>query len=355
MAMRTFHHPVSIPALLIGLVLWPLGALYGLLMRCRRGMYRRGWLRSEGVSVPVICVGNLTVGGTGKTPMVAWLVGQLRSMGRKPAILTRGYKSAAGQSDEATLLEQLTGAPVFVDADRIAGAKKAIEQGADVLVMDDGFQHLRLRRDGNIVLIDAINPFGGGLWPGTALPAGRMREGVHALGEADAIVFTRTNQAPAEHTADLWSRIAEIAPRALLATAEHKPSAVIDETGQSQPVDTLAGKKVFLFCGLGNPEGFRRTAESLKADVVGVHWLGDHAKYTPPRVQELLTKAKRCGADVLLTTQKDGVKLPAGQTDPPIRQLAIEMDLTDGRIELIEAVETILPHRDPSASNSEAR
>lgn len=337
-----FHFCHSIPTRIAGILLLPLGMAYGLLMRCRRAMYRRGWLRSEGAAVPVICVGNLTVGGTGKTPMVAWLVRHLQRAGRTPAVLTRGYKSVAGQSDEAALLAKRTGAPVIVNADRAVGAKSAVARGADVLVMDDGFQHLRLRRNVNLVLIDATNPFGGGPWPGAPLPAGRLREGLSALVDADAIVFTRTDQAPGEKTADLWSRIAEIAPRAMLATAVHTPTTLIGETGQGQPAEILAGKKVFLFCGLAHPEAFRKTVESLKADIVGARWRVDHAAYTPGIVQELLAEAHRLGAELLLTTQKDGVKLPDEPTDPPIRQLAVEMDITDGRAELLQTLEAIL-------------
>ncbi|MBN1941952.1 MAG: tetraacyldisaccharide 4'-kinase [Phycisphaerae bacterium] len=336
------HYCASIPARLAGAAFWPIGAAYGLAMHCRRTAYRNGWLRSEGTAAPVICVGNLTVGGTGKTPMVAWLVGQLQSAGRRPAILTRGYKAVAGQSDEAALLAKLTAVPVIANADRLSAARQAQADGADVLVMDDGFQHLRLRRDFNIVLFDATNPFGGGFWPGAPLPAGRMRESLRALADAHAVVLTRSDLIPPERLADLWSRLAERAPKALLATAEHKPTAVIDPAGRSRPVDILAGRKVFLFCGLGNPEGFLRTAELLRADVVGVRRLGDHAHYTPKILRGLLAEAKRLGANLLLTTQKDGVKLPTEPTDPPIHQLAVEMDLTDGRAELLDAIQGVL-------------
>ncbi len=333
---------ISIFARCAGVLLWPMGRLYCALMRCRRAMYRWGWLPSQTVGVPVICVGNLTVGGTGKTPMVAWLIRQLTETGYCPAVLTRGYKSVAGISDEATLLTKLSSVPVIVNPDRVAGAKQAIAQGANILVMDDGFQHLRLRRDVNIVLIDAIEPFGGGPIPGAVLPAGRMREGLSALADADVIVFTRTDRAPAERVADLWSRIAEIAPNAQLATAVHKPTAVIDETGNEHPAETLAGKKVFLFCGLGNPQAFQQTAAGLKANVVGTRWFSDHANYTPADVQTLLAEAKDCDAEFLLTTQKDGVKLPAAATCPPIRQLAVEMDITDGSPELIDLLDALM-------------
>ncbi|RLG28969.1 tetraacyldisaccharide 4'-kinase, partial [Methanosarcinales archaeon] len=145
---------------------------YAAAMRLRRWAYRKGVLSSRSARAGVICVGNITTGGTGKTPMVAWVVDRLAQAGKTPAILTRGYRSAEGGSDEAALLKRLTGAAVVVNPDRAAGAKQALAGGADVLVMDDGFQHLRLRRDLDVVLIDATNPFGFG----RCLPRGMLRE-----------------------------------------------------------------------------------------------------------------------------------------------------------------------------------
>lgn len=337
--MRAKRHFATVGACrLLGLLLRPAGACYGLLMRCRRSAYRRGWRRSEHAAVPTICVGNLTVGGTGKTPMVAWLVRYLRSRGYRPAVLTRGYKSRRGQSDEAQLLAQLADAPVVANPDRLAGARRAVAAGADVLVLDDGFQHLRLRRDFNLVLFDATNPFGGGFFPGAPLPAGRMREPLSALADAHALVLTRSDQVPPERLADLWANLAEQAPHAVLASAVHRPRAVLDETGCALPVERLAGRKVFLFCGLGNPEGFFRTVVSLGANVVGVRRLGDHARYPPALLRNLRAEATRQGAEFLLTTQKDGVKIPDAPAAPPVYQLAVEMEITDGCEELLEAL-----------------
>ncbi|MFW6062423.1 MAG: tetraacyldisaccharide 4'-kinase, partial [Planctomycetota bacterium] len=190
---------------------------YAVAMRARRRAYRAGLLGSVGVDVPVICVGNLTAGGTGKTPMVAWVIRELDAAGKTPAVLSRGYKAVDGQSDEAELLKAVCRVPVVMDPDRVAGARRAIEGGADVLVMDDGFQHRRLRRDLDIVLIDATNPFGFD----HVLPRGLLREPPSALRYAGAVVVTRSDMISAEQLDALLERLAALAPGATLHTAVH--------------------------------------------------------------------------------------------------------------------------------------
>jgi len=226
------------------------GVPYGAVMRLRRWAYNRGILTSHHVKVPVICVGNITTGGTGKTPMVKWVVDQLLERGKSPAILTRGYKSVDGKSDEAELLAQLTGVPVVINPDRVAGARHAIKSGANVIVMDDGFQHLRLQRDLDIVLIDAMDPFG----HNACLPCGLLREPKTALRAAGAIVITRCENQSPEALENLQDQLTRLAPQAILAQAIHAPVGIIDHNGNSLPLDALAGRKVVAFCGVGNPE-----------------------------------------------------------------------------------------------------
>jgi tetraacyldisaccharide 4'-kinase len=301
-------------------------------------------LPSRAVDVPVICVGNLTTGGTGKTPMVAWLVEQLVGLGRNPAILTRGYKARAGCSDEATLLAELTGSPVIVDPDRPAGAARAIADGADVLVMDDGFQHLRLRRDLDIVLLDASDPLG----RGATLPGGRLREPADGLARAGAVVLTRTDQAtPAELDA-LRSTARQLAPHAVLLEARHAPAEAIDPAGQVHPPETLAGRKVLAFCGLGNPRAFFGTLQSLGAQLCGQACFGDHADYPPARLAALDRLAAEAHAEFLVTTQKDAVKIPPAENQirqtpagRPIWQLAVRMELSDAPA-LLAAIQAAL-------------
>ncbi|MCD4668808.1 MAG: tetraacyldisaccharide 4'-kinase [Actinomycetia bacterium] len=315
---------------------WAMGLPYATVMRLRRWAYRKGLFGSSAAGVPVICVGNLTCGGTGKTPMVAWVVRQLQEMGRTPAILTRGYKAVDGKADEAELLKNLTGAAVVVDPNRVRGAKTAVAGGADVLVMDDGFQHRRLRRDLDIILIDATDPFGGG----ACLPLGLLRESLSAMRDAGAIVITRSN-VPPEQLDSIRRRLVAHS-RAPIYTAVHKPVAIIEADGTEKPAGSLSGRTVFLFCGLGNPLGFLEQAVGLGAKVVGSQAMSDHVDYTDSLVEQLNEAADKCEAEFFLTTQKDGVKLGDKDFSRPVLQLAVEMDITGGRAELLEQIKQLL-------------
>jgi tetraacyldisaccharide 4'-kinase len=329
--------------------LWAASKPYAAAMRLRRWAYRAGVARSHAAGVPVICVGNLTTGGTGKTPMVAWVVGQLQQAGHRPAILTRGYggqvSSSAGDvgggagddlagSDEARLLAGLTGAGVIVDGDRVAGAARAVADGADVLVMDDGFQHRRLRRDLDIVLIDAVSPFG----LGHCLPRGLLREGPSALADAHAVVVTHADQAPLDQLARLSDRLRVLAPRASHHAAVHVPKALLDESGARRPLGELLGRPVLAFAGLAAPGHFFATLERLGAHLAARHALPDHAVYTQAILDELTAAATAAKADVLVTTQKDHVKLAVLHGSMPICQLAVEIDITDGRESLLARI-----------------
>ena len=319
---------------------------YRAAMGLRRWAYQKAILPSHSAlgsgrqNIPVICVGNITTGGTGKTPMVAWVVGQLKSRGASPAILTRGYKAAGGKSDEAQLLEQLTGAPVIVNADRVAGAAAAIAQGADVLVLDDGFQHRRLKRDLDIVLIDATNQFG----YGHCLPRGLLRESPSALKDAHCVIITRSDEIAAGPLADLRRRLSGLAPQASIHLAAHRPAALIDGSGVSMPLENIRGKKIFAFCGVANPESFWASLERLGATLCGRCALDDHAQYTPQILRELAKNAQSQNAELFVTTQKDFVKLDLSLFPLPVWQLAISMEIVDGREELIQKIGNVSGH-----------
>jgi len=325
------------------------GISYSAAVRLRRWAYRRGLLPSHAAAAPVISIGNITTGGTGKTPMVAWVARQLMLMDRRPAIVLRGYKAAGGRSDEAELLAGLLEGrnepipsrpaaewtvPVIVDPNRVRGAGKAIGQGADVIVLDDGFQHLRLRRDLDIVLIDATNPFGFGY----VLPRGLLREPPSALQYADAIVITRCDAIPPADLEALRRNLAVLAPAASIHTAIHAPTHIIDPHGATVPLEALANRKVLAFCGVGNPEAFFTSLGHLGAVMVDKMAFGDHVHYGPDQMDSVSRAADRCGAEILVTTQKDRVKLDPAAFTKPLWTLAVEIQFPAGRDELMERI-----------------
>ena len=316
-------------------VLSVLSVPYAAAMCLRRCAYRRGLLDSRRAAVPVICVGNMTTGGTGKTPMTAWIVRRLKEAGRTPAILTRGYRATCGRSDEAELLRRATGVAVVVNPDRVAGAKQAVGGGADVLVMDDGFQHRRLRRDLDIVLIDARNPFGFGWCP----PRGLLREPRSALRDAGAIVITHSDQAAGEDLAELRKRLAGRHGDASIHLAVHRPARIIDQHGRELPVEKLAGRKAFAFCGIASPEGFFSLLERLGVRLAGRLALEDHVAYTPEVIDAVRTAAETAEAPLWLTTQKDYVKLTDKTFSATVWQLAVEIDVVEGAEELMRRID----------------
>ncbi len=275
--------------------------------------------------------------------MVAWIVRHLAEAGHKPAVVMRGYraeKSGPGgqrRSDEAELLAALTGRPVIIEPDRVAGAARAAASGADIVVLDDGFQHRRLRRQLDIVLVDAVEPLGFG----HCLPRGLLRESPAALADAGAIVITHADEVAPERLGELRSMLAALSGgRAVMAEAAHKPLAVIDETGRSHPVSHLAGRSVLAFCGLGCPEHFFASLASVGARVVTSVEMDDHAAYDEAMLASLAEKAAGAEVGVMVTTQKDHVRLEglALPTGAAIWQLAVEMDVTAGRDELLACI-----------------
>jgi tetraacyldisaccharide 4'-kinase len=308
---------------------------YSAVMRLRRWAYNSGLFSSASATVPVICVGNITTGGTGKTPMVDWVVRQLKDAGRKPAILTRGYKAVDGKSDEAEFLKQRSGVAVIVNPDRIAGAKTAADSDADVLVMDDGFQHMRLRRDMNIVLIDAMNPFG----HGCCLPLGLLREPLSALRDASAIVITRSDAVLPEFIDALEAQLTRAAPQASMHLGVHKPIGLIDQDGVEHSLQEIVGRKVLIFAGIGNPEAFISTVRSIGAEPVDFCIFNDHQEYNPAIIQRIYTHADASNPEILVTTEKDYVKLAEFELDRPVWRVAVEMDIAKGREELVEKLQ----------------
>jgi tetraacyldisaccharide 4'-kinase len=299
-------------------LLWPLTLPYGLVVRARAQAYRRGIFRPKRIDGVVISVGNLTVGGTGKTPMVLWIAQRLLAEGKKVGILTRGYrgevapegggqKNAANSestSDEVRLMKARLGEGVAfgVGAHRFAKGRELVRGGVQWFVLDDGFQHRQLARDVDIVLIDATNPFGGK----HLLPAGRLREPRSALKRADIIVITRSDHAPAIEAAVSHDSAAPIfyAKPYLDST-----QSVNDPGAEAVSLSEVQKKKLFAFCGIGNPSAFLADLHDWGFQVVGQAFFRDHHRYTQQDASAIEGEARRLGAEALICTEKDAFNL----------------------------------------------
>jgi tetraacyldisaccharide 4'-kinase len=283
----------------LAIALWPLSFLYGLAMRFRAWLYNKGWLKQEKLNRPVISVGNITVGGTGKTPMVIWLAERLLGEGKRVAILSRGYRGAAGTSDEIELMRQrLHGRALFgVGADRYAEGRRLESVGVDVFILDDGFQHLRLAREMDIVLIDSTRP----LQDESILPGGRLREPLSSLNRAHAVVLTRTEQSQVTTAAVQKIPASTIYPAATKLLGFRRLGAV----NSLEPLRACIPGPHFAFCGIGNPGAFFANLERWGIELAGRRIFRDHHRYSNDEIAELERAADAAGATALITTEKD--------------------------------------------------
>jgi tetraacyldisaccharide 4'-kinase len=304
---------------------------YGLVVRLRNAAYERGWVRSEPMPVPVVSVGNVTAGGTGKTPCVEYIARFYRNLARRVAILSRGYGGADGCNDEALLLkENLPDVPHLQGVHRVALARTAFAKlGSEVLVLDDGFQHRRLARDIDIVLIDATAPWGHGY----LLPRGLLREPLGSLRRADVLVLTRCDQAPAEQRDRLRRSLARIAPHKPIVETTHRPVELSNCDGESAALELLRDGSAAAFCGIGNPEAFRRSLLDLGARLQDFRTYPDHHSYGRADIEELHRWAGDLPAGTLIvTTQKDVVKLRLSRLgDRPLWWLRIRLCVESGQ------------------------
>jgi tetraacyldisaccharide 4'-kinase len=281
---------------------------YAMAVARRNRRYDRGIAPIHRVSVPVVSVGNLTLGGTGKTPLVEWIARWYRKRGVRVSIVSRGYGAEAGsRNDEARELEQkLPDVPHVQNADRVAGANIAIDElETQLIVLDDGFQHRRLTRDLDIVLLDALEPFGFE----HVFPRGTLREPLAGLKRANAVILSRADMLDAAERVSIRRRVAEISPNAAWAEIRHAPVELLSAAGQTKPIDALAGVKVAAFCGVGNPAGFRHTLESCGYEVEGFRDFPDHYRYTRNDFESLTAWVNELDAQAVVCTHKDLVKI----------------------------------------------
>jgi tetraacyldisaccharide 4'-kinase len=297
--------------------------------------------------VPVISVGNITVGGTGKTPMVIEVVRRLRAMGRRPAVVSRGYGALDGLGNDEELLirRHCPEVPCLSDSDRAAACRSACGAfGADVIVLDDGFQHRAVGRTLDLVLIDATCPFG----YGRLLPRGLLREEPESLRRADAIVVTRYDQVD-EPARSAWESglDAMVPERPRLRCVYRVTSVAPLGGGAAVPPATLRGKRAALFAAIGRPESFEATVRRLGVEVVARKWWPDHYPY-PAGAAAVIASLRRGDRDIVLTTEKDAVKLERqGLCIPGVFVVAAAIGFVAGDDAILQSLLTAALERGP--------
>ena len=332
---------------------------YGGAVRARSRLFDLGVLRQERIGCPVVSVGNLTVGGTGKTPMVILLAGLLKQWGLRPAVLSRGYggKSRSGvlvvsdgrdvlagpeeAGDEPVLIaRRLRDVPVLAGPKRVITGRYALEHfDIDAILLDDGFQHRYLMRDLDIVLLDSRQPLGNGF----VLPRGPLREAPSALERAGLIAFTRSEGGAAP---PVDGRLSAILSRRPSLRTRIRPTALIEAEGAELPLSDLARKRVFAFAGIAQPESFRQTLEALGATITGFRAFPDHHRYTAEDLGRIEHDAGLSRADIVLATEKDLVKLQGiPQALSRLCALAVETEILEGANRLEAALRACLGAR----------
>jgi tetraacyldisaccharide 4'-kinase len=350
----------------MGLFLRPVAAGFGWGVALRRMAYRRGWFRVRRLATPVVSIGNLTVGGTGKTPLLAFTARKLAARGWKPGILTRGYgrqspspcvvlEPAPGRQpdpresgDEPALLaRKLPTVPIVVSADRHKGGRLAEERfPVDVLLLDDGFQHLALARDVDIVLVDATEEYSAQ----SLLPAGRLREPYSALERAHLIVLTRLELGAAPGLEDF---VRGMNPRAKVFHCSTRLSGLRDiSSGENIPLESVLARPVAAFCGVGNPEAFFADLTKWGFHPVDQMRFGDHHVYDRKDVEWLARRAHEKHARAMITTEKDAMNLPSRlESQIPILSCGIEAEIEEPAA-FVEAIVSRLGPRQSGASHT---
>jgi tetraacyldisaccharide 4'-kinase len=326
-------------------LLYPASAIYGFGAGLKAGLYTSGIIKPKRLPCKVISIGNITAGGTGKTPMVIHIVRMLEGKGIKTAVLTRGYKGVSegtvrmvsdglgnilqpGEAgDEPVLIARsLPGVPVVMGSDRYEAGKLAWQRfHPQAMVLDDGFQHVRLHRDFNILLMDAAHPFGNG----HTIPVGYLREPKKGIKRADFIIFTGSGNVHPDAEKEVKSLAL---PGTETADAGYFPVSFYNiKTREEIPAEAFADKRVFAFCGIANPGSFSLILHKLNAKITGSEEYPDHHSYSLEDVAFLQGKAAESGAEVLVTTEKDAVKLEGLiQAGPEIYALKAGLEIYNG-------------------------
>jgi tetraacyldisaccharide 4'-kinase len=312
---------------------YPLSRVYGRYVSFRKSLYATGWLKRKHLKAKVISVGNLTVGGTGKTPMVLWLAEKFLAEGKRVGILTRGYRGSGGTSDEVQLLRHRLGDRVVfgVGPNRfVTGTRLEEQKGVDVFILDDGFQHLQLARDLDILMLDGSRK----LKDEWLLPAGLLREPIAACRRADILVVSRRFERPPVEARDAHRFSIFYAQTRLLGFR------LFGSDAAPLYLSEIGPGTFFAFCGIGNPEAFFTDLDRWHVPVAQRQSFSDHHKYSGAEMERLRRRAESCNATALVTTEKDAQNLPASVPMPV--WIAIIDFVFSAESELVAAIDRIL-------------
>lgn len=315
--------------------------IYALALKGRHLAYQKKWFQSFPASVPTVSIGNIVAGGTGKTPLVQMLANALQEEG-KIAVLTRGFRSRAEKQtdplcihqarlapaeicgDEPLFLARTTSASIWINANRVLSAERAIEEGAVCLVLDDGLQHRRLRRDVEIIAVDANDPFCHHRY----LPYGLLRDLPERLQEADLVVATHTRDQ--KHYEEVKKELSTYTQAPIVAM-QH-------ELVKSVP---LEGQRIGAFCGIGKPQYFFKALKRAGAEVIAAHALLDHEGFTQKKLRAFISECREKGAACVVCTEKDWVKLNDAENELPIYPIAMRLNIIAGKEHWDSAIEKI--------------
>ena len=347
MSLESFFHKVISPRrsphlLPVYGLLRLVSVFYSFALGTRAWLYRQNIFQTRRLDRRVISIGNLTLGGTGKTPMVMMVAGTLLRAGFKPAILSRGYGGHSTQpvnvvndgvhtlllpeavGDEPVMIaRRLKTVPVLTGRSRYETGKYAIEHfGADVLILDDGYQHLALHRDLNILLCDDTRPFGNGV----VFPAGELREPLGALQRADVICRTRCREENNRDRIDACN--ARSVP--VIKTGLRVQAVIELKTGEEAGIATVQRQPAAAFCGIAHPLDFFRTLEQVPVEIVNQNYFPDHHNYSADELKSIENRAKQAGAKLMVTTEKDAVKFKNHEFDLPVYAVRVELEIIEG-------------------------
>ncbi len=320
---------------------------YGWAVSYRNRSYDRGTRPVHRVEVPVVSVGNLTLGGTGKTPFVAWLARWFRQRHVRVSLISRGYgaKTPGGNDELKELAAQLPDVPHLQDPDRVAAARIAIDElDTQLIVLDDGFQHRRLARDLDIVLIDATEPLG----YEHLFPRGMLREPIAGLRRADVVALTRCNLVSPHRRSALRSQLRPLAPQAVWVEIAQRPAGLLSSSGRERPLSDRPVGRVLAFCGIGNPSAFQQTFADLAWTLDDFRAFPDHHPYPQTTIADLVDwGAAHPQAGSLICTHKDLVKIASDRLGRlPLFALALQLEITAGRESLEAKLQNLLPLAD---------